>query len=81
MTVFLLRIWEIQNVVNRASLSSLGIWIYTLTMMNQKPELITEPIPYKTLFPWLNLFRVFRLAVDFQKILLAIAAILLLMLG
>ncbi|WP_417389184.1 hypothetical protein [Gimesia sp.] len=50
-------------------------------MMNQKPELITEPIPYKTLFPWLNLFRVFRLAVDFQKILLAIAAILLLMLG
>ncbi|WP_417387541.1 hypothetical protein [Gimesia sp.] len=50
-------------------------------MMNQKPALITEPIPYKTLFPWLNLFRVFRLAVDFQKILLAIAAILLLMLG
>ncbi|WP_417378887.1 hypothetical protein [Gimesia sp.] len=50
-------------------------------MMNQKPALITEPIPYKTLFPWLNLFRVFRLAVDFQKILLAAAAILLLMLG
>ncbi|QDT89771.1 hypothetical protein [Gimesia algae] len=50
-------------------------------MMNQKPALITEPVPYKTLFPWLNLFRVFRLAVDFQKILLAAAAILLLMLG
>ncbi len=50
-------------------------------MMNQKPALITEPIPYKTLFPWLNLFRVFRLAVDFQKIILASAAILLFMLG
>ena len=50
-------------------------------MMNQKPALITEPIPYKTLFPWLNLFRVFRLAVDFQKIILACAAILLFMLG
>ena len=50
-------------------------------MMNQKPSLISEPIPYKTIFPWLHLFRVFRLAVDFQKILLASAALLLLLLG
>ncbi len=50
-------------------------------MMNQKPSLISEPIPYKTIFPWLYLFRVFRLAVDFQKILLASAAFLLLILG
>lgn len=50
-------------------------------MMNQKPSLISEPIPYKSIFPWLHLFRVFRLAVDFQKILLAATAILLLLLG
>ncbi|MFK7777269.1 MAG: hypothetical protein QM501_03960, partial [Gimesia sp.] len=50
-------------------------------MMNQKPSLTSEPIPYKTLFPWLHLFRVFRLAVDFQKILLASTAILMLFLG
>ncbi|MFH1299683.1 MAG: hypothetical protein ABIK07_01385 [Planctomycetota bacterium] len=50
-------------------------------MMNQKPSLISDPIPYKSIFPWLHLFRVFRLAVDFQKILLASAAILLLLLG
>ncbi|QDV50150.1 hypothetical protein [Gimesia fumaroli] len=50
-------------------------------MMNQKPSLISEPIPYKTLFPWLHLFRIFRLAVDFQKILLASAGLLLLLLG
>lgn len=50
-------------------------------MMNQKNILGAEPIPYKTIFPWLHLFRVFRLAVDFQKILLASAAILLLLLG
>ena len=48
---------------------------------NHKPSLTSEPIPYKTLFPWLNLFRVFRLAVDFQKILLAVAGLLLLILG
>tara|TARA_R110002111_G_scaffold18931_2_gene46232 strand:- start:57633 stop:58910 length:1278 start_codon:yes stop_codon:yes gene_type:complete len=50
-------------------------------MMNQKPSLISDPIPYKSIFPWLHLFRVFRLAVDFQKILLSSAAILLLILG
>ncbi|QDU09571.1 hypothetical protein [Gimesia aquarii] len=50
-------------------------------MMNQKPSLISEPIPYKTIFPWLHLFRIFRLAVDFQKIMLASAAFLLLLLG
>ncbi|MCH9652969.1 MAG: hypothetical protein K0U86_20430 [Planctomycetes bacterium] len=50
-------------------------------MMNQKPSLSSKPIPYKTLFPWLHLFRVFRLAVDFQKIMLASTAILLLFLG
>ena len=50
-------------------------------MMNQKPSLISEPIPYKTIFPWLHLFRIFRLAVDFQKIMLSSAAFLLLLLG
>ncbi|QDT98368.1 hypothetical protein [Gimesia aquarii] len=50
-------------------------------MMNQKPSLISEPIPYNTIFPWLHLFRIFRLAVDFQKIMLASAAFLLLLLG
>ena len=50
-------------------------------MMNQKPSHTSEPIPYKSLFPWLHLFRVFRLAVDFQKIMLASTAILLLFLG
>ncbi|WP_298858978.1 hypothetical protein [uncultured Gimesia sp.] len=50
-------------------------------MMNQKPSLSSKPIPYKSLFPWLHLFRVFRLAVDFQKIMLASTAILLLFLG
>ncbi len=49
--------------------------------MNQKTSLLNEPIPYKILFPWLHLFRVFRLAIDFQKILLAIAGLLLLALG
>lgn len=50
-------------------------------MMNQKSSLTSEPLPYKSLFPWLHLFRIFRLAVDFQKILLASTAILLLFLG
>lgn len=49
--------------------------------MNQKTSLLNEPIPYKILFPWLHLFRVFRLAIDFQKILLAVAGLLLLALG
>ncbi|QDU49676.1 hypothetical protein [Gimesia panareensis] len=49
--------------------------------MNQKTSLLSEPIPYKILFPWLHLFRVFRLAIDFQKILLAIAGLLMLSLG
>ncbi len=50
-------------------------------MMNQKQSVTSEPIPYKSLFPWLHLFRVFRLAVDFQKIILASLAILMLFLG
>jgi len=50
-------------------------------MMNQKNSLTSEPIAYKSLFPWLHLFRIFRLAVDFQKIMLASTAILMLILG
>ncbi|MBN69792.1 MAG: hypothetical protein CME32_11015, partial [Gimesia sp.] len=49
--------------------------------MNQKTSPLTQPIPYKILFPWLHLFRTFRLAVDFQKILLAVAGLLMLSLG
>lgn len=50
-------------------------------MMNLKSSFNSEQIPYKTIFPWLHLFRIFRLAIDFQKILLATAALLLLLLG
>ncbi len=50
-------------------------------MMNQKSSLSSEPIPYKSLFPWLHLFRIFRLAVDLQKIMLASIVLLLLMSG